>query len=848
MADPREVADESLSRDLHVQATYRLTEALVASENRMRRRVELLSDVVFETDADHRLVFVNRAWATLLGLDAADCIGSLLSEHVLPEDRPVWMRLSERAMQGHGPVRDQLHLRHCSGAVLCVEVSVAPIRDEVPPPSEPSPGAASPGPPAAPPASMATGTGLVGVLHDITAQKAAQDQLVRLSLVARSTDNMVVITDGVGRIDWANPAFLQRTRYTLPEIVGRRPADLLHGEDTDPAAVRRISEALWAGRSVREEILNYTKFREPYWVVLQITPVRSPDSDRVECFISVQSDTTERKGRERALMLQTAELEERVRQRTSELAEAKEQAEASTRAKSDFLANMSHEIRTPLNAIVGLTHLCLQTPLDARQRSYVDKAGRAAKSLVRIVSDILDFSKIEAGGAELELRPFRPADVAEQVRAVLGEMAEGKGLRFSVQLAPDLPPVLLGDALRLEQVLVNLVGNAIKFTSVGAVEVTIGVQARSPTSCTLGVEVHDSGIGLSQAQLARLFAPFSQADTSITREYGGTGLGLVIAKRLVERMGGQIWVHSTPGQGSVFGFSARFGELAPSPGAAPAAQHSDGAPVPPAGPLYGMRVLVAEDNEINQQVIVELLQAVGAQAVLAGNGLEVLQRLQAPGAAFDMLLMDMRMPEMDGPTATRALRRLPGWADLVVIAITANFSAEDRRLCLEAGMDDFETKPIEPERLYATMARWRRQARRGGAAAAPESAATPGAGSATSPPHQPAATGAGAATSLTELLDPARLRHLQDLFLSHAEGDLAQMQAAFDRSDLHAVVDTAHQLKSSAATFGAGALGAACALIERSGKAGDWASVRGQLQALPGLWKQTVEALRRGRT
>ena len=534
MADANAEPSASLTRDLHIEATYRLTEALVASESRMRRRVELLSDVVFETDSEHRLVFVNRAWDRAMGTDGASAIGVLLTDHLHAEDWPVWARVTQEGAARPGSTPERLRIRRQDGELRWVEISVARIED--------GDGAG----------------GLVGVLRDISQQKAAQDQLARLSQVVRSSDNMVIITDARGQFEWANPAFLELTGYALDELMGKTPGELLQGTDTDPATVRRMSEAVRQRRTLRVEVLNYTKDRTPYWAEIKIMPIFSADGQELECFISVQSNTTERKQWEHELLMQKASLEQRVQQRTAELAEAKDLAEAATQAKSAFLATMSHEIRTPINAIVGFSHLCLQTELSARQRDYVSKTARAATSLIRLVSDILDFSKMDAGSLAFETLPFSPAEVTNQVESLLGEHARTKGLAFRVERSPDLPERLMGDAMRLEQVLVNLVSNAIKFTARGAVTVSITVSAMHEHDCELAFEVHDTGIGLSQAQVARLFTPFSQADSSTTREYGGTGLGLAIAKRLVERMAGRIWVESTPGMGSVFGFTARF--------------------------------------------------------------------------------------------------------------------------------------------------------------------------------------------------------------------------------------------------------------------------------------------------
>jgi PAS domain S-box-containing protein len=676
-----------LAKDLHVEATYRLTEALVLSEQRTRRRIDLLSEVVFETDAQGQLVFLNQAWRKTLGLDVSASLGQPLSDFVVHQDRA---RLAELFSQGSPPdgqtVPAQFRMRKGDASIAWVEISVAPI----------------------------DGSGMTGAIRDITRRKRIQDELEMLSIVASSTDNIVIITDASGRIEWVNRAFTHKTDYTLDEVLGQRPGQVLQGPDTNQEAVARIRAAIGQSRSVKEELLNYTKHGAPYWVSVQITPVNGADGVATR-FISVQSDVTERRRYERDILTQKDALEERVMRRTAELALAKEQAESATKAKSAFLANMSHEIRTPLNAIIGFSHLCLQTPLEERQREFVAKTERAARNLVRIVDDILDFTKIEAGGMFLEMNRFALGDVVANVDAIAGHLAREKGLLFSFAQSAGVPTHLVGDALRLEQVLVNLCGNAVKFTESGAVTVEVAVASESAKSLQLKVQVKDTGIGMTPEHLSRLFSAFGQADSSMTRRFGGTGLGLVISQRLIERMGGEITVQSDLGLGSVFSFSARF---ARDPGAALTQNAVDSSPASPLQGvlpdlseawrqvLHGARVLVAEDNDFNQLVAREMLRQVGAVVTMAANGREALDILaEARPKSFDLVLMDMQMPEMDGLEATRAMRQTSDWSDLVIVAMTANATPEDRLQCLAAGMDDFIAKPIEALLLYDVLYR-----------------------------------------------------------------------------------------------------------------------------------------------
>ncbi|KAA0676504.1 ATP-binding protein [Roseomonas genomospecies 6] len=519
-----------------------------------------------------------------------------------------------------------------------------------------------------------------------------------------------------------------------------------------------------------------------------------------------------------------------IARRQQQVEEARRRAEEASRAKSDFLANMSHEIRTPMNAILGLSHLALRAGAPPRQRGYLTRIRASATALLGIINDILDVSKIEAGMLTLERVPFDLSAVLDMVAGTARLSAEEKGLALRLEVAPDVPAALLGDPLRLGQVLLNLVNNAVKFTESGGVDLSVTAAPQGAGEAELRFAVRDTGIGMTAEQVSRLFQPFAQADSSTTRRYGGTGLGLAISRRLAVMMGGGITVDSAPGQGSTFRFTVTVGVPDGPAAALPALADVGIAGLEVNEPLRGLRVLVADDNAVNRLVAREILEDAGLAVTAVGSGAEAVRLALEPGAGYAALLTDIQMPDMDGYEVARAIRSRCGPDRLPIIAMTAHALEEERRRCLAAGMDDHIAKPVEPHRLVAVLNRWLK----------PSGAARP-------PPVAKAAAADGVLPGALEGFDLApalarmngragTLRRAILDFLDRYGDAPARLEHMWTAADWPAMERFAHGLRGSAGTVGAMAASRAAAALELAAR-------EGRAEAIPDRLAELTAAL-----
>jgi len=798
-----EILNGNLETKKLLQQTQVQAAAVAASEERSRLILGSIDEGILGMDVEGRASFINPAGAAMLGYNAAELVTQPVHaqiHHSYADGSPFPREacpMYSTAQDGQSRSIDDEVLWRKDGSCFPVEYSTTPVKKD------------------------GRNVGTVVAFRDITERKAAEQRLQFTQYaVDNAADPVFWVRASDGKLEYVNHAACSSLGYAQEELLSMQIQDV--NTELDQRRWDELLREIEGKQSVTHEARQRTK--DGRAVDVEIT-VAVADYLGRKTFVANVRDVTDRKRAE------------------AEILRAKEIAEAATQAKSDFLANMSHEIRTPMNAIIGLNHLALKTDLTTKQRNYLTKVNSAAQALLGIINDILDFSKIEAGKLDMEKVGFRLEDVLDNLSSIVSQKAQDKNLEFLIAAQHDLPPNLVGDSLRLGQILINLVNNAIKFTDKGEVIVNVSKEEEYAERVKLRFSVRDSGIGMTPEQTARLFQAFSQADTSTTRKYGGTGLGLSISKRLVEMMEGSIWVESQAGIGSTFYFTAWFGV-----GAAEAKQKRfipdlagmrvlivddnaqareiltdavqafaikadavasgedairqlvardeqdpyrlilmdwhmpgmdgleasriiklggqlknipkivivtafgredirtqadsigvEGYLLKPlnASLLYdtlmdlfglatdvdkshrkevhgeqhdakGIRVLLVEDNEMNQQVASELLESAGATVAIANHGGEAIQILftgpQPP--PYDVVLMDLQMPEVDGITATKSIRADSRFSKLPILAMTAHALVEERQRCLDAGMNDHITKPIDPDALFATLLRW----------------------------------------------------------------------------------------------------------------------------------------------
>ncbi|MDP2880535.1 MAG: PAS domain S-box protein [Azonexus sp.] len=648
-----------------------------------QRFIDHIPGTAYLKDADSRVLMANRGFQTLLGMDPASMIGKT-SQELFPGEFGEKIADDDRKVIESGgtvAIEESFNGRDYESTKFVVDDGSGNLQ-------------------------------LGGVAMDITQRKqaerklkaqlkqlrelnqqleTAEEGLRRLSTAVEQSPASIVITDIKAKIIFVNEAFTKASGYTAAEAIGQNPRILQSGE-TPPETYRDMWPTLLAGKAWRGEFINQRKDGSHYLELATISPVRD-NNGAVTHYVAVKEDITERRQTEAELHAHRRHLENEVEQRTSELAAAKEKADAANRAKSEFLANMSHEIRTPMNAIIGLNYLLRQSPLQPDQHEKLLKVSAAAEHLLQIINDILDLSKIEAGKVLLESYAFAPAEVLQNIGAMIRDRVASKGLSLHIDTST-LPERAIGDVTRLRQVLLNFAGNAVKFTQNGSISIAGELLSSEGEEMICRFSVSDTGIGIRPEDTARLFNAFEQLDSSTTRRFGGTGLGLAIARHLAELMGGEVGVESTPGVGSRFWITARLGVA-----------RDEAVPVPenvPQGQLKG-RVLVVEDERINRDIAVELLSSVGLEVVTAENGLLAVNRYKQSN--FDLVLMDIQMPELNGLDATRQIRALQNGASVPIIALTANAFDADRENCIEAGMNDFLAKPVYPDALYALLAK-----------------------------------------------------------------------------------------------------------------------------------------------
>lgn len=642
--------------------------------------------------------------------------------------------------------------------------------------------------------------------------------------VVNAKDGVIITTaglDGEGpEIVYVNEAFTRISGYTAEEAIGKTPR-ILQGPDTDRDELDRLKSVLSQGKSFKGELKNYTKSGDPYWLDISIAPIRN-ESGLITHYTAIERNITDRKEFEKELQrekdiaekeiterkrveLQVQEYTDKLELLRFDADEARRKAEAASQAKSEFLANMSHELRTPMNGIIGMSEFLLDSDLTNDQRDNAEILHGSSHNLLNILNDILDISKIEAGELDVETVPFDINTAVRQIVQLFVPIAADKGIELQFKKADDVPSTVTGDLGKFQQILRNLVSNALKFTEKGNITVALG----KGHGRFLTVAVHDTGIGILENKLEAIFEKFTQADSSVTREFGGTGLGLTITQQLVELLGGEINVESVLGTGSVFRFEIPLdeaaGDLRPV-NLYDARDDISGAELP-----IGIHILAVDDHPVNQKFVQKLLTRLGfANVDMADNGRQALDMIA--DNHYDLVLMDCQMPELDGYQATTLLRETEEGTGkhLPVIALTANAMVGDREKCLKSGMDDYLSKPIQPDKLTALIKKYAGTSSDVSPASKILPAAEPSPATHKEPPvdmeHLNMFTDG----------DPDEEKELLDLFFEQAELSIAELEVNCGDEGDEGWKKAAHRIKGSAANLGAKSLSAVCTEAENN--------------------------------
>ena len=638
---------------------------------------------------------------------------------------------------------------------------------------------------------------LMGTLQDITERKKSTENLQKLWLAVEQSPSGIKITNLDGEIEYVNRRYEEITGYPRSEAVGQKPS-ILKSENSEQAA--EIWKALQADKNWSGEYVNRRKDGSEYVEQVFISPVRQLNGE-VSHYLLIKEDITDKKRMAEELNTYHHNLEKLVKSRTLELEQAREAAEMASRSKSAFLANMSHEIRTPMNAILGMSHLLQRDLHDPVQLDKLNKITGAGKHLLGLMNDILDLSKIEAERLTIEETAVNLGSVVDHVCSMMMDRARSKGVAFIQEIDPVLRDMTLsGDPLRIGQILINYVGNAVKFTERGQIALRAKLLSQADLNVEVRFEVQDTGIGMTQEQQARVFEAFEQGHSSTTRKYGGTGLGLTISRHLARMMGGQVGVKCSPGSGCIFWFNVTLKRIDQSKLPASVA-------VVATDFRHDATVLLVEDNEINQEVAKQILESKGLSVDVAWHGVEALERVTSRN--YDAILMDMQMPVMDGLEATRLIRELPAYRSVPIIAMTANAFEEDKQQCMAAGMNDFLSKPFDPEMLFAMLIRW-----------------IPGADpvSINTPQTQPFKFSQLGNTAPLNVENGLRSfsgnqeKYLQMLqrFLSIHLGDALLIKDSLTKEDRQTATRQAHSLKGVAATLGLESVKESAAILEQA--------------------------------